>query len=77
MLLPGADAFTEDLRAYGDGGICRLSFPAPYEGPTESYRRQLVHFHACVTTGAPCLTPASQGARDVALLTELYRAVVA
>jgi predicted dehydrogenase len=42
--------------------------------PANAYRRALEHFHACVTTGAPCRTPAAEGARDVALLTELYRA---
>jgi predicted dehydrogenase len=45
--------------------------------PANAYRRSLEHFHACVTTGAPCRTPAEEGARDVALLTELYRAAIA
>jgi predicted dehydrogenase len=76
MLLPGADAFTEDVRAFAADGERRLSFPAPYEGPSDSYRRQLAHFHDCVTKDEPCRTPASQGARDVALLTELYRAAM-
>ena len=42
----------------------------------DSYARQLEHFHACVTAGAPCRTPAEQGARDIELLTALYRAAV-
>jgi predicted dehydrogenase len=41
-----------------------------------AYVRQLEHFHACVTRGIACRTPAEQGARDVALLTDLYRAAV-
>jgi predicted dehydrogenase len=45
--------------------------------PANAYRRSLEHFHACVTAGAPCRTPAAEGARDVALLTELYRAAIA
>jgi hypothetical protein len=75
MLLPGAAAFAEDLRVFTADGVRGLSLPAPYEpGPAQNYRRQLEHFHDCVTAGAPCRTPAAQGARDVALLTELYRA---
>ncbi len=42
-----------------------------------AYVRGLEHFHACVTRGEPCRTPAEQGARDVALLAELYRAAIA
>jgi hypothetical protein len=45
--------------------------------PADSYARELAHFHACITDGAACRTPAVQGARDVALLTDLYRAAVA
>jgi predicted dehydrogenase len=45
--------------------------------PANGYRRALEHFHACLTAGAECRAPAEQGARDVALLTELYRAAVA
>lgn len=78
MLLPGAPAFAEEVRLFAADGVRGLSFAAPYEpGPMACYRRQLVHFHACVTAGAACRTPASDGARDVALLTELYRAVAA
>lgn len=45
--------------------------------PADSYARELEHFHACVTRGDACRTPAEQGARDVELLTELYRTAVA
>jgi predicted dehydrogenase len=38
----------------------------------EAYRRQLEHFHACVTAGAECRTPAEQGAADVRLLAETF-----
>ena len=45
--------------------------------PANAYIRQLEHFHACITRGEPCRAPAEQGARDVELLTDLYRAAVA
>ncbi len=45
--------------------------------PANGYRRALEHFHACVTAGVPCRAPAEDGAHDVALLTELYRAAMA
>jgi predicted dehydrogenase len=44
--------------------------------PVNTYARQLEHFHACVTEGAPCRTPAEQGVRDLELLTDLYRRTV-
>ena len=89
MLLPGADTFREELQVFAAGGVRTLTFAAPYDaaparldsrlfGPgAESYSRQLIHFHECITGGVSCRTPAAQGARDVALLTELYRAAVA
>jgi predicted dehydrogenase len=43
----------------------------------EAYRRELEHFHACVTAGAPCRTPAEQGAEDVRLLAEMFAGVTA
>lgn len=42
--------------------------------PANPYRRAWEHFHACLTAGDVCRSPAEDGARDVALLTELYRA---
>ena len=93
MLLPGADTFREELRLFADDGVRTLAFAAPYGpapsrvdvagasrcfGPgADSYARQLVHFHDCITRGEACRTPAAQGARDVALLTELYKAIAA
>lgn len=41
--------------------------------PANAYVRQLEHFHACVTRGTPCRTPAEQAATDIELLTSLYR----
>jgi hypothetical protein len=52
------------------GGHQRRSF----RSWQESYERQLVHFHACVTAGRRCRTPPEQARRDIALLTELFRA---
>jgi len=95
MLLPRADKFSEELRAFTADGTLSLRFPAPYDAstatelrvdgdavgdwrpPADSYARELEHFHACVTRGDPCRTPAEQGARDVELITELYRTAVA
>jgi predicted dehydrogenase len=78
MLIAGAEAFREELRLYGADGVRTLTFAAPYDRPgSDSYTRQLAHFHDCITDGIPCRTPAAQGARDVALLTELYRAAIA
>jgi predicted dehydrogenase len=41
-----------------------------------TYARELEHFHACVRAGETCRTPAEQGARDVHLLAEIYRAAL-
>jgi predicted dehydrogenase len=41
-----------------------------HRGP---YTRQLEHFAACIAGTATCITPATQGRRDIALLTRLYR----
>jgi predicted dehydrogenase len=38
----------------------------------EAYERQLLHFHACITSGARCRTPAEQGAEDVRLLEAMF-----
>jgi predicted dehydrogenase len=40
----------------------------------EAYERQLLHFHAAITHGMPCRTPAEDGLADVRLLTELLTA---
>jgi predicted dehydrogenase len=42
----------------------------------ESYVRQLLHFHACVTGRAPCRTPPEQARADIACLEALHDAVV-
>jgi predicted dehydrogenase len=39
-----------------------------------SYRRQLVHFHDCVTTGATCRTPPEQAREDIRLLIDAHAA---
>ena len=48
-----------------------------WSAAADSYARELEHFHACVTRGAECRTPPEQAIRDIALLTELYRAAIA
>jgi predicted dehydrogenase len=76
LLAPGAPAFTEDIRLLATDGAHALSFPAPYVEPVATYARELEHFHACVRTREPCRTPAEQGARDVHLLANIYRAAL-
>jgi predicted dehydrogenase len=43
----------------------------------EAYERQLLHFHACISEGIACRTPAEQGAEDVRLLSEMFAGVLA
>jgi hypothetical protein len=76
MLATGAPRFTEELRVLTAEGCRTLSFPAPYLDPVATYARELEHFHACVHAREPCRAPAEQGARDVRLLGEVFRATL-
>jgi predicted dehydrogenase len=76
-LLPGAASFREEIRIFTDDGVASLVLPAPYLAPTQTYARELQHFHGCIVDGAECRTPASQAAGDIALLTEMYRTAIA
>jgi predicted dehydrogenase len=58
----------------GDRGAAVTTTRASWD---EAYERQLLHFHACITAGAPCRTPAEQGAEDVRLLAEMFAGVLA
>ena len=40
----------------------------------ESFARELVHFHACVTDGVPCRTPPEQARLDIDVLTRMFLA---
>jgi predicted dehydrogenase len=40
----------------------------------ESFARELVHFHACVTEGVACRTPPEQARVDIDLLTRMFLA---
>ena len=42
------------------------------ESHEESFLRELVHFHDCITTGAECRTPPEQGRLDIELLTNMF-----
>jgi predicted dehydrogenase len=46
---------------------------APGGGHRGPYTRQLEHFADCIAGRATCATPATQGRRDIAVLTRLYR----
>jgi len=37
-----------------------------------AYVAELEHFHACLTGGAPCRTPAEQAAKDLAVLRDVF-----
>jgi len=76
LLAPGAPAFTEDIRLLATDGAHALAFPAPYLDPFATYARELEHFHACVRASETCRTPPEDGARDVRLLAEIYRAAL-
>lgn len=56
---PGADAFVE------------RRVVASYE---ESFKRELCHFHDCVTTGTPPLTSGIEAREDTRLMIEIIRA---
>jgi predicted dehydrogenase len=60
------------LRA-GDGGAIATT----RSSWREAYERQLLHFHACMTAGSACRTPAEQGAEDVRLLAEIFAGALA
>ena len=40
----------------------------------ESFARELLHFHACVTEGVPCRTPPEQARLDIHVLTRMFLA---
>ena len=44
------------------------------ESHEESFARELVHFHACVTEGEPCRTPPEQARLDIDVLTRMFLA---
>jgi hypothetical protein len=73
LLEPAARRFEQRFAFHFEDGPRVLSLPAPYIDIDRTYRRQLLRFHASVTRGAPCVTPAEQGARDVDLLARLFR----
>ncbi|HXY17015.1 MAG TPA: Gfo/Idh/MocA family oxidoreductase [Gaiellaceae bacterium] len=41
---------------------------------TESFVRELVHFHGCVADGVPCRTPPEQARLDIDVLTRMFLA---
>jgi predicted dehydrogenase len=89
LLLRGLGHFRERAALYFEHAVHELEMPAPYwpdaprlhrvTGAGESkhvgdaYAAELRHFHACVVEGVACRTPPEQGARDIALLRDLYR----
>jgi predicted dehydrogenase len=45
-----------------------------FESHRESFRQELVHFHACITEGAACRTPPEQARIDMQLLSAMFSA---
>jgi len=43
-----------------------------FGGYAESFQRELVHFHECVTEGAACKTPPEQARLDIDVLTRMF-----
>ena len=54
----------------GEDGRVSRTLGTAYE---ESYERELVHFHACVTRGEPCRTPPEQARLDIAVLIDMFQ----
>jgi predicted dehydrogenase len=62
---------TRYARTEPDGGTRLVHAADRYE---ESFARELVHFHACVTEGLECRTPPEQARIDIDLLTRMFLA---
>ena len=45
-----------------------------FESHRESFVRELVHFHECITEGTECRTPPEQARVDIELLTSMFLA---
>ena len=45
-----------------------------FESHRESFVRELVHFHECITEGVECRTPPEQARVDIELLTQMFLA---
>jgi predicted dehydrogenase len=44
------------------------------ESYEEAFARELIHFHDCITSGAPCRTPPEQARLDIDVLTRMFMA---
>jgi predicted dehydrogenase len=58
-------------RAEADGRTNVATVATSY---AESFVRELVHFHECVTAGTPCRTPPEQARLDIDVLTRMFLA---
>jgi predicted dehydrogenase len=58
-------------RSSGERAAWRLERLVSYE---ESFQRELVHFHECVTQGVECRTPPEQARLDIEVLTQMFLA---
>lgn len=67
--LKQAPTLYERIGADGEGTASRI-----YRAHGESYQRQLVHFHDCITDGAPCRTSVEQARIDIEVMIEMFRA---
>ena len=77
LLAPGAPAFTEDAPPdHAPTAAARCRSRRRTWTPSRRTRASWSTSHACVRTREPCRTPAEQGARDVHLLADVYRATL-
>jgi hypothetical protein len=62
---------TQYLRSEADGSARSVRLVESHE---ESFLRELVHFHECITEGVECRTPPEQARVDIELLTRMFLA---
>lgn len=66
---------TELVHERGQSGQIESGTDHIVSGYDEAFKRELLEFHACVTTGRTPRTPLSEGSRDIALLHSILDAV--
>jgi predicted dehydrogenase len=60
----------ERLEAQSGASVRQL-----YRAHDESFQRQLLHFHDCITSGVECRTPPDQARLDMEVLIAMFRAI--
>lgn len=74
--LPEYPEYEERVRVHTEAGTHDLSFGNPYFfGSDSGFERELLAFHALVTSGAPALSGSVEGAADVRTALRVLRAL--